>query len=150
MIRVFPTTSREAATRMWQLQQAAYRVEAELIGWDDLPPLRETVEQLMESEETFVAYIEEGELAGALSYQKRGDQLDIYKMIVDPKHFRKGIARQLLIHLETIYADVKTIVVSTGARNEPAVQLYLRQGYESAGTKEVAQGLELAFFRKEL
>lgn len=150
MIQIFPTTSREAATQMWQLQQAAYRVEAELIGWGDLPPLRETIEQLMESEETFVTYIEEGELAGALSYQKMGDQLDIHKMIVDPKHFRKGIARQLLIHLETIYSDVKTIVVSTGARNEPAVQLYLRHGYELTGTKEVAPGLELAFFRKEL
>ncbi|MDF2679277.1 MAG: family N-acetyltransferase [Brevibacillus sp.] len=150
MIQVFPTTSRETATRMWQLQQAAYRVEAELIGWGDLPPLRETVEQLMESEETFVAFLEEGELAGALSYQKIGDQLDIYKLIVDPKHFRKGIARQLLIHLENSYSDVKSIVVSTGARNEPAVQLYLRQGYESTGSKEVAPGLELAFFRKEL
>ncbi|MED4783561.1 GNAT family N-acetyltransferase [Brevibacillus choshinensis] len=150
MIRVFPTTSQDAATRMWQLQQAAYRVEAELIGWSDLPPLRETVEELMGSEETFIAYVEEGELAGALSFQRMGDQLDIHKMIVDPKHFRKGIARQLLLHLETIYPDVKTIVVSTGARNEPAVQLYLRQGYESTGTKEVAPGLELAFFRKEL
>ncbi|WP_236707868.1 hypothetical protein [Brevibacillus choshinensis] len=72
MIRVFPTTSQDAATRMWQLQQAAYRVEAELIGWSDLPPLRETVEELMGSEETFIAYVEEGELAGALSFQKMG------------------------------------------------------------------------------
>lgn len=70
MIQVYPTSSPEAAERMWQLQQAAYRVEAELIGWADLPPLRETARELMDSDETFIAYMEEGELAGALSYKK--------------------------------------------------------------------------------
>lgn len=150
MIQVYPTSCPEAAERMWQLQQAAYRVEAELIVWADLPPLRETARELMDSDETFIAYMEEGELAGALSYKKINDQLDLCKMIVDPKHFRKGIARRLLAHLESSHTDVSSIVVSTGARNEPAVQLYLRQGYERTGTKEVAPGLELAFFQKQL
>ncbi len=150
MIQVFSTSSMDAAKQMWQLQQAAYRVEAELIGWAELPPLRETVEELMESDETYIAYLEEGELAGALSYKKINSQLDIHKMIVNPRHFRKGIARQLLNHLENSHTDVNTIFVSTGARNEPAVQLYLRQGYEWTDTKEVAPGLELAFFQKRL
>jgi ribosomal protein S18 acetylase RimI-like enzyme len=39
--------------------------------------------------------------------------------------------------------------VSTGALNEPAINLYKRHGFILSEEKEVPPGLKLAFLRKE-
>lgn len=150
MIERYEITSYDAAQRMWQLQQAAYRIEAERIGWPDLPPLRESAEELMECGETFYAAMLAGDLAGAVSFKKVGQTLDIHRMVVDPKHFRKGIASNLLVHLEKANPEAGSIIVSTAARNEPAIKLYQRHGYVTTGTQEVAPELVLQFFKKDL
>lgn len=44
----------EAAEEVWALQHPAYRVEAELIGVADLPPLRDTIQTLQSCGESFL------------------------------------------------------------------------------------------------
>lgn len=148
MIQSIAIKNTDIAQKIWILQQAAYRVEAQIIGWDDLPPLRETVADLMNSGETFVGYIEAGELAGAISFKQEDGILDIHRMMVHPDHFRKGIASKLLQHVETVQQDWQRIIVSTGALNEPAAQLYVRHGFVLVEEKEVTPGLKLSFFEK--
>lgn len=138
----------DIAQKIWILQQAAYRVEAQIIGWNDLPPLRETVADLMNSGETFACYVEAGELAGVISFKREDGIVDIHRMMVHPDHFRKGIARKLLQHVEATQKDWQRIIVSTGALNEPAAQLYVRHGFVLVEEKEVAPGLKLSFFEK--
>jgi ribosomal protein S18 acetylase RimI-like enzyme len=138
----------QTVQKLWNMQQRAYRVEAELIGTEDIPPLRESVEQLRICEETFYGYIEEGELAGAVSFLIEGEKLDIHRMIVDPVHFRKGIASQLLASVHE--HGCRKIVVATGSLNEPAVRLYERHGFTLMDKKEVMPGLWLSFFEKTI
>ncbi|QDS34829.1 GNAT family N-acetyltransferase [Brevibacillus brevis] len=138
----------QTVQKLWNMQQRAYRVEAELIGTEDIPPLRESVEQLRTCGETFYGYIEEGELAGAVSFLIEGETLDIHRMIVDPVHFRKGIASQLLASVHE--HSCSKIVVATGSLNEPAVRLYERHGFTLTDQKEVMPGLRLSFFEKTL
>ena len=38
------------------LQIASYRVEAELIGFDDIPPLKDGIQSIREAEETFYGF----------------------------------------------------------------------------------------------
>ncbi|MCM3142091.1 GNAT family N-acetyltransferase [Brevibacillus sp. MER 51] len=134
--------------KLWNMQQRAYRVEAEIIGTEDIPPLRESVEQLRTCGETFYGYMEEGELAGAVSFMIEGETLDIHRMIVDPTHFRKGIASQLLASVHE--HGCNKIVVATGSLNEPAVRLYERHGFTLRDQKEVKPGLWLSFFEKTI
>ncbi|MFS0554308.1 GNAT family N-acetyltransferase [Brevibacillus sp. 179-C9.3 HS] len=138
----------QTVQKLWNIQQRAYRVEAELIGTEDIPPLRESIEQLKACGETFYGYLVEDELAGAVSFLIEGDTLDIHRMIVDPAHFRKGIASQLLASVHE-HACSK-IVVATGSLNEPAVRLYERHGYTLISKKEVKPGLWLSFFEKAI
>jgi hypothetical protein len=65
MIQFIDIANRVSAEQIWHLQQRSYRIEAELIGWEDLPPLRESVEDLMACGETFAVFWEEGDVAGA-------------------------------------------------------------------------------------
>lgn len=138
----------QTVQKLWNMQQRAYRIEAEIIGTEDIPPLRESVEQLRACGETFYGYIEGGELAGAVSFLIEGDTLDIHRMIVDPIHFRKGIASQLLASVHE-HGSSK-IIVATGSLNEPAVRLYGRHGFTLTDKKEVKPGLWLSFFEKRI
>ena len=136
------------AGQIFSLQRSAYQVEAKLIGTQKIPPLMETLEQLMDCDETFLGYYEQEELIGALSYKRKGGEVDIYRMMVNPDHFRKGIAKNLLYDLERRNGDVKQILVSTGAQNLPAVKLYKKLGFIVVGDTVVGEGLKLSRFLK--
>ncbi|MFF0830385.1 GNAT family N-acetyltransferase [Brevibacillus sp. NPDC003359] len=148
MIMRLDLQDEQTVQKLWSMQQRAYRVEAEIIGTEDIPPLQESVEQLRTCEETFYGYIVEGELAGAVSFLIEGETLDIHRMIVDPVHFRKGIASQLLASVHE-HGSSK-IVVATGSLNEPAVRLYGRHGFTLTDQKEIKPGLWLSFFEKNI
>lgn len=141
-------TDEEIATKMTELQQASYQIEAKLIGSYDIPPLKESMNQVRSCGETFLACMEMGEMIAALSYKREGLVVDLHRMMVHPKHFRKGIAGQLLIYLEELEADAQEFIVSTGAANTPAVRLYEKHGFKKVREIVVGNGLSLAQFVK--
>jgi 8-oxo-dGTP pyrophosphatase MutT (NUDIX family)/GNAT superfamily N-acetyltransferase len=129
------------------LQKKSYTIEAELIGTDEIPPLKETFDQLQGCDETFVGCYIEGRLAGAVSFKKEGEVIDIHRMMVHPDFFRRGIANKLISQLEQIgYSEM---IVSTGAANTPAVKLYEKLGFERRHDSVVGGGLVIAHFKKE-
>lgn len=128
------------------LQRKSYKIEADLIGTDEIPPLKETFEQLQGCGETFIGCYIDGKLAGAISYLKKGKVLDIYRMMVHPEFFRRGIAKKLIAQLEQIgYSEM---IVSTGAANTPAIELYEKLGFERQNDSVVGNGLVIANFKK--
>jgi len=122
-------------------------VEAELIGSFDIPPLKDTADTLRRCGETFCCFFAEGRLVGAISYRREGGVLDIHRLVVNTDHFRKGIARALVEHVEKNAATVDRIVVSTGTKNGPARHLYRSLGFEETREAEVAAGLRITFFK---
>jgi ribosomal protein S18 acetylase RimI-like enzyme len=148
MIRELDLSDEREALRVLDLQRASYAVEACLIGSWDIPPLRDTVRSLQQCVETFCGYFVEGRLAGALSYKEEDDVLDIHRLVVDPDHFRKGIARSLVEHVEKTAQLSCKVVVSTGAKNTPARSLYQSMGFKETEEIEVAPGLRIVRFEK--
>jgi ribosomal protein S18 acetylase RimI-like enzyme len=138
----------EIAKRVLSLQREAYKIEAELIGSMDIPPLKESLQELMDCEEKFVGLFEQEELIGVTSYKVEKGQLDIHRLMVKPGHFRKGVARKLLTHLEKAIPDVHEMIVSTGAANLPAVQLYQKLGFRKTGEQIAKEGIVLVYFKK--
>jgi 8-oxo-dGTP pyrophosphatase MutT (NUDIX family)/GNAT superfamily N-acetyltransferase len=128
------------------LQRKSYKIEAHLIGTEEIPPLKETFEELQVCGETFIGCYIEGRLAGAVSFKKEGEVIDIYRMMVHPDFFRRGIAQKLIAQLEQIrYSEM---IVSTGAANTPAMKLYEKLGFERQDDSVVGNGLILANFKK--
>ena len=79
---------RETAEAVLQLQQVAYRIEAELIGSDGIPPLWETIEDLRTCGEEFLGVTVNGALVGAISWRYSAGTIDIHRLVVEPEHFR--------------------------------------------------------------
>ena len=87
----------ETASALLELQRRAYRVEADLIGFDGIPPLHETLAELQQCGETFLgAMLDEGKLAGAVSWRFSERTIDIHRLVVDPDAFRRGTGSLLV------------------------------------------------------
>ncbi|MEH7109247.1 MULTISPECIES: GNAT family N-acetyltransferase [Bacillaceae] len=134
--------------RLFSLQRSSYLIEAKLIDFYDIPPLKETIKDLVDSGEQFIGFFDEDELVGALSYTMVGQELTICRLIVDPNHFRKGIAQKLLINLEENNNEISVFKVSTGRDNFPAIRLYLKNGFKWTSDMEVAPGFFISIFEK--
>jgi ribosomal protein S18 acetylase RimI-like enzyme len=87
---------------------------------------------------------------GAVSYNKEDDTVDIHRLVVRPDHFRRGIGRSLMVHVEEVAGTVDRIIVSTGARNAPARRLYRSLGFHETGESEAVPGLWITSFEKPL
>ena len=121
------------ATRVLEIQRAAYAVEADLVGYDAIPPLHETVTELQSQPLIFLGVSCESTLAGVLGYRRDGDTVDIDRVAVDPLFFRRGLATRLLRELLARERDRDTVHRVDGLGNQPAVSLYERFGFRVVG-----------------
>jgi ribosomal protein S18 acetylase RimI-like enzyme len=136
------------AEQVLNIQIPAYKIEAELIGFEGIPQLSDTVEKLMSSAEIFIGKSIDGKLAGVLAYEENGDWMEISRLTVHPSFFRRGIAKELLAFLGTEFAGRKMRVM-TGNGNKPALQLYRSFGFKEKGQLEPEPGILLAILEKE-
>jgi ribosomal protein S18 acetylase RimI-like enzyme len=68
---------------------------------------------------------------------------------VHPDYFRRGIGKNLVEYVETI-PDIENVIVSTGALNTPARQLYERLGYQLVKEVNLIEGLVIVCYEKWL
>jgi ribosomal protein S18 acetylase RimI-like enzyme len=138
------------AAEVLALQRAAYRYEAELIGTDAIPPLRETLAELRACGERFLGAFVDERLAGFVSWKRDGDVLDIHRLAVGPAFFRRGIGAALVRAALAADPGAAQAIVQTGALNAPAKALYEREGFTATGEREVAPGLRVTLFERPL
>ncbi|AEI44683.1 GNAT family N-acetyltransferase [Paenibacillus mucilaginosus] len=148
MIVRLDLTDPETARNLLKVQIPSYLVEAELIGFHGIPALNDTVESLAQSGETFYGYFAGGELAGAAAYELDGGTMEITRLVVHPKFFRRGIGGSLIRFLLELNLGVKGYRVSTGAKNGPAKRLYTNCGFKEAGELEVAPEVFLTLLER--
>jgi ribosomal protein S18 acetylase RimI-like enzyme len=147
-IKEIDLSEKETAGEVLDLQRTSYRIEADLIGTEEIPPLKETFEQLQNCGETFTGCYMNNRLAGAVSYKVIGTTIDVHRVMVHPDFFRKGIALKLITWTEQRETSSSEVVVSTGAANLPAVRLYEKLGFVRKEDSIVGNGLVLANFIK--
>ncbi len=149
VIRQLQMSDDATLDQLWNLQQAAYRIEADMIGFDKIPPLLETVDDLRRTSEIFFGWWEGQQLAGAVSIEMIGPVvMDICRLMVRPDYFRRGIGAGLLSHVLHM-PDVHTHRIATGVRNIPALTLYEREGFQYVRDEEIAPGVWLRHLERK-
>lgn len=146
--RALEITSEVVARRVLELQHVSYQIEAELIGVPHLPPMLETWQDLAACAETFFGAFVGENLVGVVSYRLEDTVLDVHRVMVRPSFFRRGIARALVEFAMAREDGVRCVIVSTGTRNSPAVNLYLKLGFRAMDDLEVEPGLWITRFEK--
>ncbi len=130
---------------MWDLQQASYAVEADLIGCAEIPPLLEGVRAITQLDLTILGVTERGDLVGIVGYRREAESVDIDRLAVHPAQFRRGYGRKLIEAVHVREESAEQFMVSTGADNLPAIALYGALGYRLVG-EETSQGIRIAHF----
>jgi len=127
---------------IWALFQRAYRIEAEIIGVEDFPPLNRTLENIQITKSTFTGLFAGATLTAVSETQTDDNCLSIDGFVVDPQFFRKGFGSQLL---QTILDESHCNVafVETAAANEPAVRFYRRFDFREIDRWKTAEGTQL-------
>ncbi|MFS1511392.1 GNAT family N-acetyltransferase [Chengkuizengella sp. SCS-71B] len=139
MIKEIDITNKDMAEQVLKVQIPSYKVEADMINFYDIPPLKDSIASLQRSEEIYYGYYVGNELAGVISYEIEASVLTICRMNVHPDYFRKGIASALITYLIDLNLDVKKVIVSTGRDNNPAKKLYLKHGFTEVADIEVVK-----------
>ena len=149
MIRTIDARNPEAAQDILRIQIPAYQIEAALIGFDGIPPLKDTVDSIQQTNEVFLGYYHNDLLAGFLSYELEEHTYSICRLVVHPIHFRKGIAKALLEYFLNHVGQNRHIQVSTGAKNEPALRLYKQFEFKEVKDIEIAPDVYLTLLEKK-
>ncbi|MCM2678000.1 GNAT family N-acetyltransferase [Alkalicoccobacillus plakortidis] len=149
MIKEIEIDLAEMATKVWELQMLSYQVEADIIGVQDFPPLRERAQDIQQSEEIFYGYYQNKDLAGVISIDWNERIIHITRLMIHPDYFRKGIATQLLTFVSSLNQQTRMIKVSTALNNEQAVRAYLKQGFKQKTKTYMPEGLWIVSFEKK-
>jgi ribosomal protein S18 acetylase RimI-like enzyme len=126
------------APHLLELQRHAYRVEAALIGDDRIPPLHESLQDLVSAQLHWMATFDGDQIAGALGYSVEGGAVDIDRLMIDPRYHRRGLGSSLVT--EVMSLEARTIV-ATGRENAPARALYEALGFTHDADIEPVAGL---------
>jgi ribosomal protein S18 acetylase RimI-like enzyme len=120
-----------------EVQHAAYAIEAELIGYPQLPPAHETLAALQACGEELWLCEEDGALLGVVGLEHADDELLIARLFVAPWALRRGVGTALVLHALS-RAGGRRVRVGTGAANAPAVNLYEGLGFRRSDVREPA------------
>jgi len=150
LIKKIDITNLKFVEEVLNIQIPSYKVEAEIIDFYDIPPLKDTVYTLQQCGETFFGYYLNEELCGVISIKVENSIIDIHRLMVHPKHFKKGIAKMLLDFIENDIEGFEKIIVSTGSKNTPAVTFYLKNGFSKTEEIRITERLSITKFKKEI
>lgn len=128
--------------QLYDIQQQSYTVEQQLLGIDSFPPLLETKQDLVESDDACLIRFEVENILGFLQYIMTDDQLVIHKLVVHPAYFRQGVGRDLLQSLIKQKGD-RSIRVKTAQKNTPAIILYEKLGFSQTKQFYAQEGIRI-------
>lgn len=148
MITKLDNSNEDLAYQIFTIFQNSYKVEAQLIGVLDFPPLLRSSKNIENSKTQFYGFSENNCLAAVIEIVIENRHLEIHSLTVDPNYFRKGIADKLIRYiLETM--DFSEVIVETAVVNIPAINLYKKHGFgeftrwtPSHGIQKLAMWLE--------
>ncbi|WP_280139630.1 GNAT family N-acetyltransferase [Nocardioides lianchengensis] len=114
------------------LQRACWVQEAIANESLDIPALHESLEQLLESFETWDWYVVRaaGRLVGAVRGRLEGDAWDIGRVMVAPDQQGRGLGRALLEHVQRVAPPAAaSYVLFTGAGSTDNLRMYKKAGF---------------------
>ena len=132
------------------MQYLAYQSEAKLFGNMEIPPLKQTIEEVYEEFQKGTILKAEDDGGGIIgsvrAYQGNGT-VYIGKLMVHPKRQKMGIGTKLLLEIENEYPNQR-YQLFTSTKSISNIRLYERLGYEIFKEEAVSQELQFVYLQK--
>lgn len=133
-----------------KLQYLAYQSEARLFGDMDIPPLKQTIEEVYEEfrKGTILKAVDgEGAIIGSVRACQEGGTVYIGKLMVHPNMQKRGIGTMLLLEMEKEYPGQR-YELFTSTKSISNIRLYEKLGYEIFKEEAVSRELQFVYLQK--
>lgn len=132
------------------LQYLAYQSEAKLFNNPDIPPLKQTLEQVLGEYQKGIilkAVDENNVIIGSVRGYYENETVHIGKLMVHPERQGEGIGSKLLLEMERQYPNHR-YELFTSSRSEKNIALYERLGYKIFSEKQITDELKFVYLEK--
>ena len=142
--------NRNELQEILQLQYLAYQSEADLFGSRDIPPLKQTIDEVVEEfrSGTILKMLDDNNtIIGSVRARESDGTVYIGKLMVHPDQRHKGNGTKLLCEIEKCFPD-KQYELFTSTRSIDNIRLYQKLGYTIFARKAVNDELEFVYMKK--
>ena len=140
----------EDAGEILELQKLAYLSEAEIINDFTIPPLHQTLDEIL-SEFSYQLFLKakiEDKIIGSVRAFLENGTCYIGKLIVHPDQQNKGIGSRLLREAERHFSGSQRYELFTGEKSERNLYLYKKMDYRVFKSETISEKLTLVFMEK--
>ncbi len=140
----------EDAAEILALQKLAYQSEAAIYDDYTIPPLTQTLEEIVADlkRQTFLKATLGGRIAGSVRAHMQEGTCFIGRLIVHPSYQNQGIGTRLLSEIERAFDQAKRFELFTGHLSERNLYLYQKLGYRPYRNRKVSDALTIVYLEK--
>lgn len=141
---------KEDLEKILELQYLAYQSEAKLFGSMDIPPLKQTIEEVyaeFQKGTILKAVDEAGDIIGSVRAYEEDGTVYIGKLMVHPKMQKKGLGTKLLLAIENEYPNQR-YELFTSTKSISNIRLYEKLGYKISKEEAVSEELQFVYLQK--
>ncbi len=140
----------EDAAAILRVQKRAYASEAELYQAFDMPPMTETIDQVLEDFEDheLLKATADGRLVGSVRAKTEDHACYIGRLAVDPDFQGRGIGTALMRDVEKLFPEAERFELWAGYKSKRNIHIYEKLGYREVERKEVGNGIFLLYMVK--
>ncbi len=134
-----------------RLQYLAYQSEAALFGTDDIPPLKQTLDEVIaEYEKGIILKLvtDDNVIIGSVRAREENKTVYIGKLMVHPEHRHKGYGTRLLTEIEKCFT-CERYELFTSTRSVDNIRLYEKNGYKKYKREELNNELIFVYMQKQ-
>ncbi len=134
-----------------RLQYLAYQSEAELFGNKDIPPLKQTLSEIIDefNKGIILKMVIDNRIIGSVRAKEENGTIYIGKLMVHPDYRCKGYGSGLLSEIERCFPK-KRYELFTSTRSVDNIRLYQKMGYTIFNRKAVNDELVFVYMEKTL
>lgn len=141
---------REDLQDILDLQYLAYQSEARLFNNMDIPPLKQTLEDVINEYKKgtiLKAVDEKGKIIGSVRGYLKDGTVYIGKLMVHPQYQGKGIGTKLLLSIEREF-PVYRYELFTSTKSKRNIELYEKLGYKVYSERNISEELRFVYLEK--
>jgi GNAT superfamily N-acetyltransferase len=144
--------SAKDAEEILELQKLAYITEAETYDDYTIPPLTQTIPEMLDDflKYTVLKATSDDVIVGSVRGQLTGDSVYVGRLMVDPEYQNKGLGTRLMLAIESAFPQAKKFTLGTGHRSMRNLYLYHKLGYRVTNSEVVNDNLIMMRLEKTI
>ena len=133
-----------------RLQYLAYQSEADLFGTRDIPPLKQTLDEVVSEYNNGIILKmvdDSNTIVGSIRANENDGTVYIGKLMIHPNYRCKGYGSSLLNEIEACFPE-KRYELFTSTRSEDNIRLYQKMGYKVFKQEAISDELIFVYLEK--